>query len=101
MFFFEQVFQLCQDDRHVIFSGDMFKWDGQQWIKIYIVLFTDILLQTRKETDGYLRVLHEPMMLADIAGVDATRKHGTYRHIIAIVIVSHRASKAKFLSVKL
>ena len=60
----------------MIFSGDMFKWDGQQWIKLYLILFTDMLLQTRKETDGYLRVLQEPLMLGDLAGVDATRKHG-------------------------
>lgn len=72
-----QVFQLCQDDRHLIFSGDMFKWEGRQWIKIHVYLFTDMILQTVKELDGYLRVIQEPTMLRDIAAMDAQRQHGT------------------------
>ena len=67
----------------MIFSGDIYKWDGQQWIKLHLILFSDILLQTRKEADGYLRVLQEPLLLRDIAGVDATRKHGNYFCLIS------------------
>ena len=40
-------------------------------------LFTDMILQTVKETDGYLRVIQEPVMLRDIAAMDAQRQHAT------------------------
>lgn len=72
-----QVFQLCQDDRHLIFSGDMFKWEGRQWIKVHLYLFTDMILQTVREADGYLRVIQEPTFLQDISAMDAQRQHGT------------------------
>ncbi|XP_045191341.2 uncharacterized protein LOC123548240 [Mercenaria mercenaria] len=71
------VFQLCQDDRHLIFSGEMFKREGQQWMKIHVYLFTDLILQTVKESDGYLKVIQEPTMLRDIAAMDSQRQHST------------------------
>ena len=60
----------------MIFSGDIYKVDGDQWTKLHMILFSDILLLTRKETDGYLRVMQQPLLVRDVAGVDASRKHG-------------------------
>ncbi|KAL3872127.1 hypothetical protein ACJMK2_040079 [Sinanodonta woodiana] len=71
------IIKLCQEGRHVIFSGDMFMWEGQQWIKLQVFLFTDIVLLTRKEPDGFLHVLEPPTHLRDVFGIDAQRKHGT------------------------
>ncbi|XP_052222379.1 uncharacterized protein LOC127838592 isoform X1 [Dreissena polymorpha] len=71
------VFQLCQDDRHVLYSGEMFQWEGRQWRKILLFLFTDMLLQTVPESDGFLRVIGEPTMLRDVVAMDAQRQHAT------------------------
>lgn len=76
-YFHLQVFQLCQDDRHLIFSGEMFKREGQQWMKIHVYLFTDLILETVRESDGYLKVIQEPTMLRDISAMDSQRQHGT------------------------
>ncbi|KAK3593735.1 hypothetical protein CHS0354_013632 [Potamilus streckersoni] len=71
------IMKLCQEERHVIFSGDLFMWEGQQWVKLQVFLFTDIVLPTRKEPDGFLHVLEPPTHLRDVYGIDAQRKHGT------------------------
>ncbi|WAR30627.1 RGS3-like protein [Mya arenaria] len=71
------VFQLCADERHLLFSSDMFWWEGRQWHKILVFLFTDLLLLTAQEPDGFLRVLREPTPLRDIAAMDAQRSHST------------------------
>ncbi|KAL3872434.1 hypothetical protein ACJMK2_040361 [Sinanodonta woodiana] len=71
------IIKLCQEGRHVIFSGDMFMWEGQQWIKLQVFLFTDIVLFARKEPDGFLHVLEPPTHLRDVFGIDGQRKHGT------------------------
>lgn len=42
-----------------------------------MLLFTDMILQTVKESDGYLRVIQEPVMLRDISAMDAQRQHAT------------------------
>ncbi|XP_071096723.1 uncharacterized protein [Haliotis cracherodii] len=70
------VFQLCQEERHLIYQGDAFKWAGRQWTKVHMLMFSDVLLQVEEEHD-YLRVLEEPLFLRDICGIEAQRKHAT------------------------
>lgn len=33
-----QKFQLCTEDRHLIYAGDMFRWEGTTWKKVRILL---------------------------------------------------------------
>ncbi|ESO85945.1 hypothetical protein LOTGIDRAFT_167700 [Lottia gigantea] len=71
------VFQLCQEERHLIYRGDTFKWEGQQWVKIHMLLFSDVLLQVEKDRSGFMKVIEEPLFLREICGVEANRKHAT------------------------
>ncbi|KAL5012143.1 hypothetical protein ScPMuIL_010694 [Solemya velum] len=68
------MFQLCQEERHVIYMGDIFKWSGTQWTKVYAVLLTDLLLLIEKEDDMRWHVVHEPIYLRDISGLEAQGK---------------------------
>ncbi|KAJ8300366.1 hypothetical protein KUTeg_021885 [Tegillarca granosa] len=60
------VFQLCEEERHLIYAGDLFKWEGKQWCKLYVMLFSDILLETESDRDGHLQVVREPVFLKDV-----------------------------------
>ncbi|XP_069120607.1 uncharacterized protein [Argopecten irradians] len=72
-----QPFQLTQTDRHLIFAGDLFRWEGKQWVKVYVMLFNDMLLETERERDNRLRVSWNPTYLRNVAGVEGHRKHTT------------------------
>ncbi|KAK3088405.1 hypothetical protein FSP39_018747 [Pinctada imbricata] len=72
-----RVFQLCQEERHLIYSGDMFKWEGSVWKKLHVMLFSDLLLQTEKDKDNFYHVVHQPLYLQDISSIDGQRKHTT------------------------
>ncbi|GAB1599333.1 uncharacterized protein LOC115231791 [Argonauta hians] len=70
-------FQLCQEDRHLIYSGDIFRWDGDVWNKLQLMLFSDMLLQTEKSSDGRLTVVESPIKLHSLQGIGSQRKHAT------------------------
>ncbi|CAI9716593.1 Regulator of G-protein signaling 3 [Octopus vulgaris] len=70
-------FQLCQEERHLIYSGEIFRWDGDVWNKLQLMLFSDLLLQTEKSTDGRLTVVESPLMLYSLQGIESQRKHAT------------------------
>ena len=74
----------------------MFKWEGHQWVKVHMILFTDMILLTFKEADGYLRVLQEPTMLRDVTGMDAQRHHGTE----LVLYCKLRETRSKKLSLR-
>ncbi|KAK6196036.1 hypothetical protein SNE40_001339 [Patella caerulea] len=71
------VFQLCQEERHLIYRGDIFKWEGKQWVKIHMLLFSDVILQVERERSGYMKVIEEPIFLRELCGVEANCKHAT------------------------
>nr|KAG5693409.1 hypothetical protein BaRGS_009882 [Batillaria attramentaria] len=71
------VFQLCQEDRHIIYQGEVFHWYGRQWAKTTLVLLSDLLLVLQADMDGSLHVLTNPLLLHDICGLEMDRKHGT------------------------
>ncbi|XP_061165285.1 uncharacterized protein LOC133174226 [Saccostrea echinata] len=70
-------FQLCTEDRHLIYAGDMFRWEGTTWKKLFVLLFSDILVQTEQDRSDQLHVLYEPVFLKHITQVDGQRNHTT------------------------
>lgn len=32
-----QVFQLCKEERHLIYAGELFKCEGNQWKKVRVI----------------------------------------------------------------
>ncbi|XP_025112214.1 uncharacterized protein LOC112574971 isoform X2 [Pomacea canaliculata] len=71
------VFQLSQEDRHIIFQGDVFHWSSGQWAKVMMVLFSDILMLLKPEKGGQLHVVSEPILLRNICSIETSRKHST------------------------
>ncbi|VDH97352.1 regulator of G-protein signalling 3 [Mytilus galloprovincialis] len=71
------VFQLCKEERHLIYAGELFKCEGNQWKKVHVMLFSDLLVETEHDRDGHLKVIHEPLNLKDLNGIEALRSHGT------------------------
>ncbi|CAE1143889.1 unnamed protein product [Acanthosepion pharaonis] len=69
------IFQLSHDERHFIYSGEMFKWNGEVWNKLQLMLFSDLLMQTEKTFDGMLTVVEAPVFLSSIQGIGMQRKH--------------------------
>lgn len=70
-------FQLCTEDRHLIYAGDMFRWEGTTWKKLFVLLFSDILVQTEQDRSDQLHVMYEPVYLKHITQVDGQRNHTT------------------------
>ncbi|PVD22197.1 hypothetical protein C0Q70_18003 [Pomacea canaliculata] len=71
------VFQLSQEDRHIIFQGDVFHWSSGQWAKVIMVLFSDILMLLKPDKGGQLHVVSEPILLRNICSIETSRKHST------------------------
>ncbi|PVD28170.1 hypothetical protein C0Q70_10755 [Pomacea canaliculata] len=69
------VFQLSQEDRHIIFQGDVFHWSSGQWAKVMMVLFSNILMLLKPEKGGQLHVVSEPILLRSICSIETSRKH--------------------------
>lgn len=40
------------------------------------MLFSDLLVETEQDRDGHLKVIHEPLNLRDLNGIEAQRGHG-------------------------
>lgn len=40
------------------------------------MLFSDLLVETEHDHDGHLKVIHEPLNLKDLNGIEALRSHG-------------------------
>ncbi|XP_064616351.1 uncharacterized protein LOC135480446 [Liolophura sinensis] len=72
-----EMFQLCGEDRHLIYSSELYEWDGRAWAKIHAFLFTDILLLTERDRRGYYIVLQNPIFLRDVRGIHSQREHKT------------------------
>ncbi|XP_048777843.2 uncharacterized protein LOC125681698 isoform X1 [Ostrea edulis] len=70
-------FQLCTEDRHLIYAGDMFRWEGTTWKKLFVLLFSDVLIQTEQDRNDHLHVLYEPVHLKHITQLDGQRYHST------------------------
>nr|XP_022327199.1 uncharacterized protein LOC111126682 isoform X2 [Crassostrea virginica] len=70
-------FQLCTEDRHLIYAGDMFRWEGTTWKKLFVLLFSDILVQTEQDRSDQLHVMFEPVYLKHMTQVDGQRNHTT------------------------
>ncbi|XP_070175591.1 uncharacterized protein [Littorina saxatilis] len=71
------VFQLCQEDRHIIYQAEVFYMHNKNWSKIQMVLFSDILLLCRPDKDGSLHVLCEPVLLHDICQLEYNKRQST------------------------
>lgn len=93
------VFQLCKEERHLIYAGDLFKCEGNQWLKLHVMLFSDLLVETEQDRDGHLKVIHEPLNLRDLNGIEAQRGHGTefVLHFILRDFTSSQMKHAKLL----
>lgn len=77
--------------------GDIFKWTGTQWTKVYAVLLTDLLLLIEKEDDSRWHVVHEPIYLRDISGLEAQRKFCKYLiYFIYMVMVNLEIEMCSF-----
>ncbi|PVD28313.1 hypothetical protein C0Q70_10900 [Pomacea canaliculata] len=74
---FPQKSLLSQEDRHIIFQGDVFHWSSGQWAKVMMVLFSDILMLLKPEKGGQLHVISEPILPRNICSIETSRKHST------------------------
>lgn len=89
------IFQLSHEERHFIYSGEMFKWNGEVWNKLQLMLFSDLLMQTEKTFDGMLTVVEAPVFLSCIQGIGMQRRHPT-DFILHLVDTSGKNSKMVF-----
>ncbi|RUS74181.1 hypothetical protein EGW08_018049, partial [Elysia chlorotica] len=89
-----KAFQLCQEDRHLIFQGDIYRQQQQQnnsnssnssggssWCKSQLLLFSDLLLVADESqgSDGARQfvVPENPIAIQDIMGIEIHRKYAS------------------------
>ena len=71
-------FQLTNSVRHLIFSGDLVFLRDDLCVTLTVTLLSDLLLLMVRESGGRLRVVEDPVVLADIQGSDFSRSHRKY-----------------------
>ncbi|ELU00522.1 hypothetical protein CAPTEDRAFT_227441 [Capitella teleta] len=52
--------------RHMIYSGDLFYFDGLLWKKLFVVLLNDLMLLTQADYEGLLTLWTDPILLDNI-----------------------------------
>ena len=62
----------------MIFSGDVYMVDGWKWVKIHLVLLSDMLLLTQADSPEQMIAVREPVFLRDIVGLDFECFHRMY-----------------------
>lgn len=73
----QSVFHLATPSRHFIYSGDLLRVEACMWSTVHVILFSDLLLVTRKEGDS-LVVVEEPLLLPDIITSEFGKDHRKY-----------------------
>uniref|UniRef100_A0A2C9M8D8 PDZ domain-containing protein n=1 Tax=Biomphalaria glabrata TaxID=6526 RepID=A0A2C9M8D8_BIOGL len=71
------AFQLCQESRHLIYQGNIYRCDRGSWFKSQLLLFSDLLLIVDEEPDGALLVTSSPTLIQDISGIEINRKYAS------------------------
>ncbi len=68
-------FQIVGPNRHILFSGDMYMVDGWKWVKVHLILLSDMLLITQSEIPSQVISIQEPILLKDILELDFSTFH--------------------------
>ncbi|XP_055896512.1 uncharacterized protein LOC106061993 isoform X2 [Biomphalaria glabrata] len=71
------AFQLCQESRHLIYQGNIYRCERGSWFKSQLLLFSDLLLIVDEEPDGALLVTSSPTLIQDISGIEINRKYAS------------------------
>ncbi|CAL1540455.1 unnamed protein product, partial [Lymnaea stagnalis] len=71
------TFQLCQEARHLIYQGGIYRCSKGSWFKSQLLLFSDIMLIVDEQDDGSLLVSLPPVYVQDIAGIEINRKYAS------------------------
>ena len=68
-------FQILGPNRHIIFSGDLYMVDGWKWVKVHLMLLSDMILLTQMEGNKQVIALREPIHLRDVSELYFTGFH--------------------------
>ncbi|KAH9500272.1 hypothetical protein Btru_073594 [Bulinus truncatus] len=71
------AFQLCQESRHLIYQGNIYRCNKGSWFKSQLLLFSDLILVVDEEPDGTLLVTTSPVYVQEISGIEINRKYAS------------------------
>ncbi|CAH1786293.1 unnamed protein product [Owenia fusiformis] len=87
------AFTLSTPGRHLIYSGDLLYTENRKWIKLNVLLFSDLILLTKMQQDGRYAVIDEPLNLHEVREMDFDCEHPA-----EFELVSERGSHDYYLN---